>query len=193
MMESSVKKVFEERCAQDAGWLDIAIKTKTKLESGVYDKADWFGQFYQRYSYDYMEAVEFAILHSWAWTGDILFCQLELGQSPVQDDMTELNNEMLLGLPKGFSGKFIGGAGDNDGWIKWDMPINLNVFDADGEEHKKTLRPSRCPLEVGYTKFSRTHIHLTMERVLARWPYNSDKIIIMALSDKKIDEVEIRY
>ncbi len=181
---------FDEECEKDKNLYAIAYEYYKNIKKNYYTDIDWFGQYWDNSFINVADAHTFGMLHSWAGSGNLTFCTLYVNHTPNADKDIGWNNGVLQNLPKPFNGKYGGGGNaDDDGWISWNEPIKLNVFDINGIEHRKELNPGKCPLEVGYTKFIRTYFHLAFERILARWPYGSNKIIVMKLDDDFADRV----
>jgi len=77
-------------------------------------------------------------------------------------------------------GQFWGGNQNEDGAIHVDEPIELSVITMAGQELCKTVT-GRFPLEVGITSVYKTLAYINSGNIrLARWPYNSEKISLIA-------------
>lgn len=137
---------------------------------------------------DLADAWTFANLHTMSCCGDITFCKVYTHQPPHADKMEEENNEVLKNLPDGFSGRCYSGNADQDGMIAWDFTLQTDVVMPSGEIIAQSISPDSAVLEIGYTAFETTFMHLFQSRFLARWPYNSDYIVIMALTHGAFDK-----
>lgn len=112
----------------------------------------------------------------------LLFLQIPTISPPFGDKKVDKNNQILAALPKPIKGEFFGGAGENDGYIKWEEPILMNVMKITEEGEligaKVVVQPTQIPLEVGYTSSGTTWAHLIRARSLARLPYGQNRIHI---------------
>jgi len=130
----------------------------------------------------------YADMLSWGVMGKLVAVEISVGFEPSCDSEEEENNRKLQNLPDGISAEFFGGNGDNDGRLKWTVPLEMNIV-VDGEEIARrkiapTIYGRSAPLEVGFTTFVTSCHHLLEEGFLARWPYGSKSIYLLALDDK---------
>ena len=139
-----------------------------------------FGQ--QPMQVDVIDAMAFSKLHVWLCTGQLLAAKIHVGNHPTADAAEVQNNVKLAHLPEPFTAHFFSGAGDNDGYVKWSKPIDVDiVLNQTGQHITETLEPASAPMEVGYTKFETTVFHLGAEGKLARWPYGDEYITLLYL------------
>tara|TARA_Y100000031_G_C8034679_1_gene298755 strand:- start:17 stop:319 length:303 start_codon:yes stop_codon:yes gene_type:complete len=68
-------------------------------------------------------------------------------------------------------------AGRSDGIFSWNKPISVESV-IDEQLTKISVSPQGVHLEIGSTESHKTYVYLFSNRGLARWPYNSDKIIV---------------
>ncbi len=123
--------------------------------------------------------------------GRIARHRIKVGSTPGRDADRTGNAARLRGLPAPFHAHLDmhqNGA-DCDGTLSWQEPVTtwrstavpvLNVHAL----HSAVLapfdvRPTSVPLEVGYTKPSRTLAHLAVEGAVARWAYDDDEIHLL--------------
>jgi hypothetical protein len=132
------------------------------------------------------DAYAFGLIQSWYSTGILAFVSVEVGAGPESDQSVELNNQILRGVPAGFSAEFEPGRGTgtlDDGRFSWRLPIRAETY-VDGRRVALAQPAGGCPLEVGYTRASRTLRHLIEHGALARWPYDREKILLGILTPR---------
>jgi hypothetical protein len=119
-------------------------------------------------------------LHVQLGLGNIVYAKVLIGETPVNDkNQTEINR-ILNKLWYPFRGFFWGGNRGEDGFICIDAPIKLSVLSYKDNEVSRPII-GRFPLEVGTTDLFKTFFYLnTGNKRLARWPYNSDSIYLLA-------------
>lgn len=170
----------------DVRWMSLLADVVNKLRSGYY-LSGWVDVILQHWEgdarYDLYDAYCFAQIHSAVLSGRILVAEVETCGTPADDKQVTKNNAILGRLPKPFTGKFNGGVSDEDGWIAWNSATMFGQEIGNGSKKRDVIPPSRLPLEVGYTKGSRTLLHLAMERGVARWPYGSSRICLLKVVD----------
>lgn len=119
-------------------------------------------------------------------TGTVRRRSIVIGQGPGADRRCEENEGLLrtaltahAAVPTvvaSTSGR------TDDGEIAWLEP--LGVLSAEevrsGRPPEAVLPPDEAPLEVGYTFPSRTLLHLFEEGAIWRWPYNSERLWLLA-------------
>ncbi len=134
----------------------------------------------------------FALTHASIFNGGIAAVEIDVGSGPLKDSDVDGNNTLLKEIAKPFLATFVGGLGDSDGRLSWAVPIELDVTvgndDMTQTRTSMKIPPGSAPLEVGYTKISRTMLHLSQERFLARWPYGHDRIALLAVVDVNLME-----
>ena len=141
---------------------------------------NWHG-----HKYDIYDAYAFAVIHTEIFLGKIATAHVNLGATPHGDKEVDYHDAILADSPDCiFSGTFYGGLADQDGNFTWKSPVKFTLQRVN-EETGTLLEPSTIPLppltvplEVGYTKGSRSLLHLRIERGLARWPYGSEWVTI---------------
>lgn len=134
----------------------------------------------------------FAIVWSDICTGSVAQVQISAPEGPGADADREGNSRLLADLPEPFRAVVSPdqNSDDQDGYLYWDCPIKVEVstgepeIAADGSVAPRIavrqLLPGSAPLEIGSTKASTTLMHLRRERKVARWPYGSDRIWLLA-------------
>lgn len=139
----------------------------------------WNNQFF---GYDLRDAYVYAQVKYLMEKGLLLFLQIPTEKTPFPDKAEQKNNDVLAALPEPLIGKFFGGSGDSDGYIKWDKPILMNVMKINENDSlvgaKVIVKPRQVPLEVGYTTSGTTYFHILRNRGLARFPYRQKRIHI---------------
>lgn len=118
---------------------------------------------------------------------------VNVGATPRGDKEVGYHNTILADSPGYmFYGTFYGGLADQDGSFTWKSNVEFNVQRYDGAAKKVrkprpvSVAPRTVPLEVGYTKGSRTMLHLGADLGLARWPYGSEAITVFVTLDPVI-------
>lgn len=171
------------RQIRDHNWTTALIETIEKFNNGFFP--DWYlSMLYQEGGYNHpftiYEAYALFCLHYELGTGNILYASVHLGEKPSSDqDVSEMNSKLSKLWPP-FRGHFWGGTRNEDGDIYVDAPIELSVCPYQGEV-KKGVFSGRFPLEVGSTTIYKTLFYLNYgPKRLARWPYNSNKIYLLA-------------
>lgn len=139
---------------------------------------------WERYRWPLEQVAAFSVVHSEIMSGDV--ARVVIGtrrNTPHADEDRAANAAGLSDLPHPFTaGVDLGqGNADQDGWLEWSEPIDVEVstgvplIGADGSMSpvimKRTLLPGGAPLEIGYTMPSATLLHLRRNRSVARWPY----------------------
>jgi hypothetical protein len=114
--------------------------------------------------------------------GTYLIWDIPLEHEPSRDKSIRRNSEILAALPEPFSARFHGGATDCDGVLEWHRELELSCPSKDGSVQVR-IRRLRVPLEVGYTRASRTLVRLEYEGALARWPYGHHSIRVILRKD----------
>lgn len=150
------------------------------------------------------DAYGFAQVHAAKMRGAIAMAEIHLDAEPGEDRERQRNNDALraglhgadalvttqtgeqefVGLADAplFDGEFIGGAGDADGWIRWNAPLEMCVF-RDERPSSVVVEPRKIPLEVGTTSLGSTMRHLMFDRAVARWPYGHDRLTLLVVID----------
>jgi hypothetical protein len=145
-------------------------------------ESEIFGQYFSRNPIPPHHLYYYAVIVDWIMTGKLTVFGICLGEEPSADAEVDENNKKLSKLQEVLSAEFFGGKGDCDGIVTWNKPMEMNMC-VDGKEIARIIKPAgNAPLEVGYTSFVRTHDHLLVEGVLARWPYGHKHIYVMSLN-----------
>lgn len=180
-----VSRVMYSNMTTARGWL--------KRNDNEFTQNNVFGQLFWKQPLDEIELDSLAQILSWMEEGLLTACVIQVGETPGADkDEDGANQQALENLPDGFTGVWGGGGNaDDDGYIEFHKPINLNLIIA-GVEHRTTLSPDsiyyHAPLEVGYTLYSTSFWHLFESGMLARWPYDSEFIYLLHYSGKLAGE-----
>jgi hypothetical protein len=183
--KQSLIRAFQKLCIENSDYAMVASEYYSKILSGYYENIEWYGQYFDIAAarMDLSDAWMWAVIHTNSAIGNITYCYVEVGYEPQKDRYVDENNALLNGLPEGFRGEFWGELADSDGRLYWDTPIDAAVTTYNGDKIEKHIEPSFAPLEVGYTKFETTWMHLMSQKCLARWPYGSKDILLMFFQD----------
>ncbi len=165
---------------------------RNRLLDGNFYSPDVVGAAFQKWERDQeitlIDAWGFALVWTHYMQGDIAYCSVPLPSGPGADREIDHNQAILDQLPDGFSAKFVperGAGANSDGWLTIKKGIGLWRTFRTGEnesrdEHWYFKTDHSIALEVGTTSVSKTVQHLRFGRGVARWPYGSDKIIVLA-------------
>lgn len=153
---------------------------------------DLYGQTPTRFGRWPMEQMCCAVAaHSHVAAGNFACYPLRVASGPGPDADRDSNAALLAGLRDPFHAEVHPSqhGGDQDGTLRWDRPIvavrstGFALLDPlHGEEPLMkpcVLDPGTAPLEIGYTKPSRTLAHLVTEGSVARWPYGSNVMTLI--------------
>jgi hypothetical protein len=179
--ESDIREVFEERMAADPELGASVAKVLRDCRSG-HITADFVDAVVQNWRgpLDLYDAFSIHEIIAYRAASHLVWGAVRLGTTPHPDHEVERNNRALRNLPNAFSARFWGEKADCDGFVEWHESFPMGIWRRDGasfREHPIMVRPGRLPLEVGYTKASRTISHLRSSYGgVARWPYGSDTI-----------------
>ncbi|MEU8220796.1 hypothetical protein AB0C47_34185 [Micromonospora taraxaci] len=131
--------------------------------------------------------------------GELVFLGVPAGGKPAKDAERTKNQETLHnGLPSGIAACVDQEqhAAGFDGHVHLDTPWQFEQLVVENPFRSKwrtgtialgPLEPRPIPLEIGYTDPSRTFTHLRDHGMVARWPYGSDSMFVLALADANVD------
>lgn len=193
--EKTLKDLVNRRMAEDQEWCSVLSQALQRLEEGFYvqEEVDVILQQWPGHSYDIYDAYAVLQVRAAIRGGQIGTAKVKLGATPRADSEVAYHNRILADSPDAiFSGHFYGGLADQDGEFAWKRSIDLTVQSYDAATN--ALLEATCvpidarsvPLEVGYTKGSRTLLHLVHEPGLARWPYESASLHILVVLDPSL-------
>jgi len=186
-----ITKIKVDELLDNPEWAQVLTKTVRDVNKHVYPQIylDVIGQKW-REKFDLYDAYAFNLIHLAIMSGKIAIFQIPVSSEPFPDKEIEKNNEVLKKLEYPFSGKFFGGTQGEDGYIRWEVPINALVNT--GKQISFVIVSHNddqrfvCPLEVGYIPFEKTLDYLKSAWVgvgripgLARWPYGQNKITVL--------------
>jgi hypothetical protein len=173
---------------------DLLSLWTRRLRDGEADLADFsvYGQTPERFGRWPMEQLCCAVaMHSYVNAGFYACYPLEIGTDPGPDAERERNAAALATVRRPFRADVDleqNGAAQ-DGWLTWTAPIPLvrstgvALLDpVHGEEPvmaPRLIGPAGAPIEIGYTKPSRTLAHLIEEGAVARWPYGQGHMTLI--------------
>jgi len=123
----------------------------------------------------------FCFMRVWSahLSGGLCFFVVPVGSCPSSDDCLEANTAALKKLTD-FQTFVHNAPQDDDGHLEWtDYELGCTRLTSRGEKKVQIwLTPRRVPLEIGTTLASRTMGHLIENKGVARWPYESDQIVV---------------
>lgn len=147
-----------------------------KLVNNVFQSPDW--------EYSAAEAYYFSKVYIGILKNEILLLPIKLGDKPSNDIEIMQNNLKLSYLPNDFYAEFLPCDGpivdSSDGFLNWDKDVIF--YDSKGNEN--IIKENSIPLEVGYTNPFTTFMHLERDGGVARWPYESDEILLFVKKEK---------
>ncbi len=182
LLQKSVHNVLHQKLT-DQRWANSLLVLLHKYESGFFPT--WYQSIFFQFDanqnpFSIYDAYGLLCLHAELGAGNIVYAVIHLGEKPSSDRHNIEMNAKLQRLWHPFRGQFWGGNQNEDGVIYVDEPIELSVLTLRGEEIIRTVL-GRFPLEVGFTPVYKTLAYLNSgSKRLARWPYNSEKIILLA-------------
>ena len=187
----------------DADWAQMLAQTLKRLKENFYG-FDYVSAIFQNFEragkVSIYDAYAFLMIHSDIHLGRVLIRCVNLNATPGGDS-AQKNSDVIARIKSPFRGAFDGGPGDQDGYIAWKTPV---IFQRHACAHLKeivnqcptesvTIGPSNVPLEVGYTKASRTLMHLRGDRGVARWAYGSKYLWIFYAENKSYALPSVSY
>ncbi|TLG01808.1 hypothetical protein FEK35_23405 [Nocardia cyriacigeorgica] len=130
----------------------------------------------------------------------LVFCgyftcaEFDINHAPLNDRHRDINQQNLdHGLPCDIRATVddLQRGAEQDGHLKWELPIAGKAVVDDGVRPQSIL-PRTVPLEIGYTDASSVLRHLVFDGAVARWPYRSNSLSILAAGDRKMPG-KLRY
>ncbi len=182
MLQKAAYHVVHEKLS-DPQWVEILMNCVKLFENDFFP--GWYTSiFFQsdpiQNPFSIYDAYGFAYLHTELTIGKIVYGVLHLGNKPSSDRHQIEMNKKLQSLCPPFKGQFWGGNRSEDGEIIVDHPIELSITTKDNNVVVKSV-VGRFPLEIGVTSVFKTFTHLaTGAKRLARWPYGSEDIYLLA-------------
>jgi hypothetical protein len=190
--EEVLKEKVDRLTTDDPNWRLLLSDVLRRMEDGFYspDYLDAILQNWWLHHYDIYDAYAFAQVHTQILTGRVATALVNVDATPRGDKEVDYHNAVLADSQSHiFFGTFYGGLADQDGSFAWKSHVEFDVHRYDGAADKVrkprpiSIAPRTVPLEVGYTKGSRTMLHLGLEHGLARWPYGSELITVFVAID----------
>ena len=155
----------------------------------------------RRFGATISDAYWFMQAYTWTvGTGQIAIAHIRIGEGPgpdreMSDNQTWLQRTLagVNALHRGegasepwtcaFTVQLAGGPGDDDGFIEWAGTLPFQVW-KDGEFSRyHNVEDGRIPVEVGTTHIATTVQHFTLDRGVARWPYDSPWLTLLKVVD----------
>jgi hypothetical protein len=125
----------------------------------------------------------FRRLNGMVASGQVALRCVPVGDGPGSDKEDAFNNSVLSLLPHPFRAEFRGGSKQEaDGHLEWveDVAFDWCPGGPLGSCRPIMLPPGVVALEVGTTSSWATHSHVTLGSGVARWPYGSRFVTIVA-------------
>ena len=185
--EHALETSFEEALKQPE-WGPAIVETKERLSSGWYQPEWLVDAIFQnaRGGVTITDAYGFLLVWMHIWSGEVGVRALRLPTGPYRDAKVAENAACLINLPSPFTAIVdpTKGRGEgNDGALIWIDNVTLGrLFMTDPCEstHEKwCCGPDQIALEIGTTAVSRTLLHLRMGRGVARWAYDSERVVVL--------------
>jgi len=189
------------QCMKDADWVSVINETVVKLNTGFWES--WYvDQFFQKGgwmngTYTIEDAYAFAVLHSRMCKGDILACDLCIGETPSADSQVSVNLEKLQRGLFDLQSTAAGVArptfdvdlwcelADQDGSLSWSPYLEFHAFSEGKPSHTQWVTCDYpVPIEVGSQAPGKTLVQLNSIGMLARWPYGSDTMRIFYVPER---------
>ncbi len=184
--------MFYETIRETPQMAATAAEVRTRLLDGGFYSLDIVNAAFQKWELDreitLIDAFGFAIVWHYFHVGDIAYCSVPLPSGPNRDQEIEFNQSVLDQLPEGFRATYVperGRGADDDGTFTIEKGIGLWRTFREKEDQSRD-EPWFFPedhtiaLEVGTTRVSKTLYHLRCGRGVARWPYGSEKVLVLA-------------
>lgn len=163
-------------------------KTMNRMNAGFHPK--WFLDAVVQKPwgvYDLHDAYVFANLNAMDAAGSLQHVAVEVGAGPFRDLEESRNATVLANAPDLDVGVDCqhGGGADDDGWVRFTPAFVSNPTVEPGIRKWLSSHPG-LPLEIGYTKASKTFMHMARFRGVARWPYGHTRLFLLMLSDEEL-------
>jgi hypothetical protein len=186
MMKGVIENHFQELVMAEPEWARLMEIVRRRLRDGFYP--EWFVEACFQHWVDTTpaELLVFSDLYIRWITGQLCICRVSVDSEPGPDQDKASNQQRLdTGLPQGFSALVRNGpGGGDDGDFSWNRELRLTRTTVQPDESDKVelwpLAAGWGSLEIGYTKVERTYFHLYQKRILARWPYGSKDVVLIA-------------
>lgn len=193
-----IEPIVDERVARDPMYGSMLSQYATRMKSGFYTQndPDYITSMFQQWGYtgySNYDAYCFASIHCGIGSGQIGIVDVHVGFTPFRDSQADDNNKALQNIALPFHANFVGGyGGDEDGFLSWNEPIQLNVFSAiDNTVSLQWVDRGNAPFEVGYQKSTKTLMQLSMQpQKLARWAYDSKWIRLFVVLDRSFADID---
>lgn len=190
---SLYREILEERCAKHLSREPDLAKTVAQVlarlrNHEIYEQelVDAIFQKWDRFPINFTDAYGFVLAYTEILQGWWRVARITVGEQPAADAQTKLNNDRLKKLGPQFGAEFWGGKGDHDGDFWWHDHLHLGGYvikddnDELSEGRRVTVGPGKIALEVGYQDVGKTLEMMRTQRAIARWPYDSDCIWVIA-------------
>ena len=187
IMKIAIENHFQELVMADPELARLMEIVRRRLRDDFYP--EWFVEACFQHWWGTTPAELWAFSQLWMWrvAGELCICRVSVGSEPGPDhDKVGNQQKLTTGLPQDFLAEVRNGpGGGNDGEFVWNRELQLTRTTLQPDESDKVeLWPYAIgwsPLEIGYTKVERTLLHLYQEGTVARWPYGSKQVVLMAM------------
>lgn len=185
----------------------VLAETRLKLRAELANEqyVAWIGQTPRGpSSWSHEQVAAYLAVHAGLGAGHYAKVTIEVGDTPGPDADREGNARKLRRTAAPFVAMLDmnqNGA-DSDGTLHWDEEITVEKSTGaclidHGEQTSVNavypVDPASVPLEVGYTKPSRTLMHLTQYAGVARWAYGDDRICLLLNVDRAWGRRGVRH
>lgn len=189
IIEQTIKEQIDKLLLEKPEFATTLYSALRNLKNGCYSR-DLVNAIFQKFDKDACDIYDtFCFLQVWSdiLLGHILTARIIVFNDPQKNNNVMANNAVLSKLNYPFKAEFIPSQSGEDGYFQWLTPIDLqqevrDIKDYKGEKAKINhinVPPCRVPLEVGTTSSQKTYDYLyRITGVLARFPYENDKIFI---------------
>ena len=188
---SRYRDILHERCARHLSSEPDLAKTVAQVlarlrNHEIYEQelVDAIFQKWGRFPIHFTDAYGFVLAYTEILQGRWRVARITVGEEPTKDVLTDINNARLKGLGPQFGAEFWGGKGDHDGEFWWHDHLHLGGYVLKGDEldegPRVTVGPGKVTLEVGYQDVGKTLEMMRTQRAIARWPYDSDCLWVIA-------------
>lgn len=176
----------------------VFAETRVKLRADLANEeyVAWIGQTPRGpSSWTHEQVAAYLAVHAGLGSGRYAKVTIEVGATPGADADREGNAQKLMHVAPPFVAMLDMGqnGADCDGTLHWGQEIKVEKSTGiplidHGEKTPvnmiHSVNPASVPLEVGYTKPSRTLMHLTQYVGVARWAYGDERICLLLNVDK---------
>lgn len=175
--EFAVKRAVLRRLKEDARWGEALERVAGAMERDHFGAWQDFVVLKQHRTYDIYDAYCMSQIWTWLQSGWLGHAQINVRAVPKADADRDANQKVLT---KELAGQFRFVSPDHtgDGDLRWVVPIQL-AKTVESTTTFVTVGPAAVALEIGFARSERTYGHLATEMGLARWPYDSQHVLLL--------------